>query len=90
MSPFPEPKEFQIRQYGLTIHQRYRIVSHSSNSEDAIAKAEQISEQYACDLESFVVYVNDETGEALGEIVLGRKLFPCKQAMTAAEPENET
>lgn len=78
---FPEPKDLELQNRDITIHQRYRVVVHQVDQEDAMAKAESISEGCACHVEMFVCYADNRTGESLGEIILGRKFYPCKGAM---------
>lgn len=77
-----EPKHFEpVRP---TFHQRARVVIHQPTFEDAEAAAQQLSETMACDVEIFLAVSGDED-EQRGEVVLGRKFFPCKAATQPVE-----
>lgn len=82
---YSPPKPIDLTTFAdIMMHQRYRVVVHDCDGEGAIAKAEEISERSACDLETFVAYVDTRTGECLGEVTVHRKFYPCKGAMTFA------
>lgn len=78
---YPEPKPIDLSNGRCTMHQRSRVVIMQPTYEHAEATSEELSESMACDLETFVAYVNNETGELVGEVVVGRKFYPCKGAM---------
>lgn len=83
-----EPKHFEPKPGRITFHQRARVVIHQPTFEEAEALAEKLSEEMACDVEMFLAVVddsNEDAGEDRGEVVIGRKFFPCKAAMVPAE-----
>ena len=75
---FPEPKQIEFSR--LAIHDRYRVVIQQPSNDDAreLAKALSVGNladicvACSCDVERFAAYVNEESGEVLGEVVLGR------------------
>lgn len=77
---YPEPKVFDGS--GITMHSRYRIVIQQPSCDDANILAATLANGYrekglgiSCVVEHFVAYVKDETGEVLGEIVVGRAAY---------------
>jgi hypothetical protein len=91
MGLFPEPKHFEPVNGKFTIHQRARVVIHQASRDDAIALAEKLSAEQACDVEVFVAFVDDTAEESRGEVVVLRRFFPNKGAMepaTESEPAN--
>lgn len=82
---YPMPKPIDLVGRDLIMHQRYRVVVHDCEDVAAAEKAEQISETAACDLETFIAYVDSRTGECLGEVVVQRQFYPRKGAMVPVE-----
>ncbi len=83
---WPEPKQITPDFREVTMHHRSRVVVHGCDRDGALATAEALSETHACDLETFVSWVDNRTNEPLGEVIVGREFYPCKGAMMPAEP----
>ena len=81
---FPDPKPLDLGGGRLTMWQRSRVVIQQPAHEDACALADSLSETMACDVEGFIAYVNNETGELVDEVVVYRGFYPCKATMSPA------
>lgn len=76
-----EPKQFEPKQ--ITVHVRWRLVIHRPGRRDAEELATALScgtlrDAYLacpCLVERFIAYTDDDSGELLGEVVIGRQAF---------------
>lgn len=83
-SYYPDPPEFTAHR--PVFHQRWRVVMHATDGEDAKQKADQLKELgLPCNIEIFVAVTDGKANDNRGEVVIQREF--CGVAFVPAEPE---